>query len=56
MDHVQEGRGNGGCIFEEVLRQIYIHIEDEKGWKVRYSTVIYDLYEDMKVTEFIKFR
>ena len=56
MDHVQEDRGNGGCICEEVLRQIYIPIEDEKRWRMRYNTEIYDLYEDMKVTAFIKFR
>jgi uncharacterized Rossmann fold enzyme len=29
---------------------------DEKGWMMRYNTEIYDLYEDMKVTAFIKFR
>ena len=28
------------------LRQIYFPIEDEKGWRMRYSTEIYDLYED----------
>jgi len=38
------------------LRQIYISIEAEKGWRMRYNTEIYDLYEDMKVTAFIKFR
>ena len=38
------------------MRQIYIPIEDEKGWRMRYSTEIYDLYEDMKVTAFVKFR
>ena len=38
------------------MRQIYILIEDEKGWRMRYNTEIYDLYEDMNVTEFIKFR
>lgn len=40
----------------EVLRQMYILIDDEKGWKMRYNTEIYDLYDDMKVTTFIKFR
>ena len=38
------------------MRQIYIPIEDEEGWKLRYNTEIYDLNEDMKVTAFIKFR
>ena len=38
------------------MRQIYISIEAEKGWRMRYNTEIYDLYEDMKVTAFIKFR
>jgi hypothetical protein len=38
------------------LRQIYIPIEDEKGWRMRYNTEVYDLYEDRKVTAFIKFR
>ena len=43
MDHVQEGRGNGGSVWEEVLRQIYIPIEDDKVWRMRYSIEIYDL-------------
>ena len=34
----------------------YIAIEDGKGWRTRYNTEIYDLYEDMKVTAFITFR
>ena len=38
------------------MRQIYIPIEDEEGWKLRYNTEIYDLNEDMNVTAFIKFR
>ena len=38
------------------MRQIYIPIDDEKEWRMRYNTEIYDLYEDMKVTAFIKFR
>ena len=38
------------------MREIYIHIEDEKGWRMRYSTEIYDLYEAVKVTAFIKYR
>jgi len=37
MDHVQEGRGSPGCISEEVMRQIYFPIEDEKGWRMRYN-------------------
>jgi hypothetical protein len=38
------------------LRQIYFPIEDENGWRMEYNTEICDLYEDMKVTAFIKFR
>ena len=38
------------------MGQIYIPIEDEKDWRMRYNTEIYDIYEDMKVTAFIKFR
>jgi hypothetical protein len=38
------------------LRQIYFPKEGEKGWRMRYNTEIYGLYEDMKVTAFIKFR
>jgi hypothetical protein len=38
MDHVQEGRENGGYILEEVLRQIYFAIEDGKGRRMRYNT------------------
>jgi hypothetical protein len=38
------------------LRQIYFPIEDEKRWRRRYNIEIYDLYEDRKVTAFIKFR
>ena len=38
------------------MRQIYFPIEDEKGWRMRYNTEIYDLHEDMKVIAFIKFR
>jgi hypothetical protein len=55
LGHVQEGRGNAGCIWEEVLRQNYIHIEEEKEWRMRYNTEICDLYDDMTVTAFIKF-
>ena len=38
------------------MGQIYFPIEDEKGWRMKYNTEIYDLYVDMKVTAFIKFR
>ena len=33
-----------------------LSIEDEKGLRMRYNTEIYDLYEDMNVRAFIKFR
>jgi hypothetical protein len=38
------------------LRQIYIAVEHEKGWRMRYNTEMCDLCKDMKVTAFIKFR
>ena len=38
------------------MRWIYVHVEDEKGWWMRYNTEIYDLFEDMMVTAFIKYR
>ena len=38
------------------MREIYITIEDERGWRMSYNTEMYDLYEDMKVTAFIKCR
>ena len=38
------------------MGQIYFPIEDEKGWRMKYNTEIYDLYVDIKVTAFIKFR
>jgi hypothetical protein len=40
----------------KILRQISSPKQDEKGWRTRYNAKIYDLYKDMKVTEFIKFR
>jgi hypothetical protein len=35
---------------------MYIQIDDEKGWKMRYNTEIYYFYDDMKFTAFITFR
>jgi hypothetical protein len=40
----------------KTLRQIFSPTKDEKGQKKRYNAEIYDLYKDMKVTEFIKFK
>jgi hypothetical protein len=40
----------------KILRQIFSPTQDDKGWRIRYNAKMYDLYKDMKVTEFIKFR
>jgi hypothetical protein len=44
-------------IFErKVLRQIFDLTQDEKGWRIRHNGEIYDLYKDIKVSEFIKLK
>ena len=43
-------------IERKVLRRTFGPTQDEKGWRIRYNTEIYDLYKDMKVTIFIKCR
>jgi hypothetical protein len=40
----------------KILRWIFGPTQYEKGWRRRYNGEIYDLYKDMKVTEFIKLR
>jgi hypothetical protein len=38
------------------LRWAYSPIKDDKGWRIRYDTENYDLYKDINVAAFIKFR
>jgi hypothetical protein len=40
----------------KILRWIYSPIKNDKGWRIRYNTGIYDVCIDMKVTPFVKFR
>jgi hypothetical protein len=40
----------------QILRWIYSLIRNDKGWRIRYNTGIYDVCIDMKVIQFIKFR
>jgi hypothetical protein len=45
-----------GAFERRTLRMIFGPTQDEEGRRTRYSAEIYDLYKDMKVTEFMKFR
>lgn len=39
-----------------ILRRIFGPVQDEKGWRIRYNSELYQLYKDMEVSRFIKFR
>jgi hypothetical protein len=40
----------------KILRWTYSPIKDDKGWRIRYNNKNYDLYKEIKVAKFIKFR
>jgi hypothetical protein len=43
LDHVRKAEEMLNACKRKILRRIYCPIEDDKVWKIRYNTEIYDL-------------